>query len=194
METESKPRIVMHGGDSMTIDGILHEDQQKVLASFNAGAYWIRVKDGNLEIVPSWENLPDPIKDKKMLPFWRKATVAETAQLKLFELEGVHENDSPSISIQSLCGYSYSPENYQFLAEKLESYGFQCMRSRRGAGARYWEIWFLPGLWAAEGDLKEKIGRHKGKNAMKAATSFLAQNIEFGTLDVSVQRMCAVLD
>ncbi len=194
IETESNPRITSWGRDSMTISGILEEDQERVTACLQAGAYWIRVRDGKLEIVESWEKLPDPINDEKMLPFWRKPTEAETTQLELFEMGMVGEHDSPSISIQHLCGYDYSPENYRMQTEKLESYGFECLRSRRGLDGKYWEVWFLSGLWAAKGDLKEKIGSHKGKNALKTATSFLGQHVSFGTLDVSVQRLAMVIE
>jgi hypothetical protein len=194
IETESEPRITAYGGSEIRISGILNEDQERVMACLNAGVYWIRVKDGKLEIVESWEKLPDPIADEEMLPFWRKPTKAESAQPELFEMEIPSEHDSPSISIQHLCGYNYSSEGYRMQAEKLESYGFNCMRSRRGPDAKYWETWFLPGLWAAKGGLKERIGKHKGKNALKAATSFLACNVRFGSLDVSVQRMAAVID
>lgn len=200
METESEPRIVAYGGDSITIAGILNEDQQKVLASLGVGAYWIRVNDGKLEIMPSWQELPDPIQDKEMLPFWREHTTAEMerTQLKLFKMEELSVNDCPSISIQHICAYSYSPENYKFQASRLKSYGFQCMRSRRGPDAMYWEIWFLPGLWSAKGDLKEKIyslvQKNQTKKALKIALDFLAHNVSFGTLDVSLQRMCTVID
>jgi len=194
-EKESKPRIISWSSNGeMAIRGISKEDQEKVTASFEAGAYWIRVKDGKLEIKPSWKELPDPVRDPVMFPFWREPMKDEVkVQTKLFEIEPFNDHSSPSILISSLCAYNYSAENYKFFAERLESYGFDCMRSRRGHDGKYWEIWYLCGLWASEGDLKEAIGQEKGLEALKLAKSFLAKNVLFGTLDVSVQRMATVL-
>lgn len=158
------------------------------------GSCWVRIKDGELEIVNSWEPTPDPVADEETLPFWRKATEIERAQLQLIEMEPLGDHTFPSISIQSLCGYYYSPENYQVQAGKLKSYGFECLRSQRRTDGRFCEIWHLSDLIFAEGELKEKVGRHKGKNALKVAVSFLAQNVSFGTLDVSIQRLAMVID
>ena len=102
---------------------------------------------------------------------------------------------SPSITIQGLCGYNYTEENYKWNAEKLESYGFQCLRSRRGTDAKFWELWFLPGLWCSKGDLEANVKRGKDdKEELKIALEFLRHKVSFGTLDVSNQRMCMVLD
>jgi len=197
IETESKPRITSYGGREITISDIRGEDQKRVLAAFNSGAYWVRVRDGNLEFCESWEPLPEPTQDEEMLPFWRKPTEEESKrlQMSLFEIENpLDDHSSYSISIQHLCAYDYSADSYSYNAEKLESYGFICMRSKRGLYAKFWEIWFLPGLWCAEGDLKDHIGSLKGKQALKSATSFLSLNVRFGTLDVSTQRLAACVD
>jgi hypothetical protein len=197
-EMESKPKIVSWSSDgSVSIVGIVGKDQEKVTASFKVGAYWLRVKDSKLEIKPSWEPLPDPIRDPKMFPFWREPAEGEVkTQIKLFEIgkQKLDQYSSPSISIQHLCGYNYSEESYKSFAEQLESWGFECMRSRRGLDGKFWEIWFLCGLWAAKGALKEEIGDYREKVALKKATNFLAKQISFGTLDISVQRMAMIFD
>jgi hypothetical protein len=96
----------------------------------------------------------------------------------------------PSIIIQHLCGYHYTPENYKRQAEYLESLGFECLRSRRGADARYHELWLLSGLWSAKGGLKESLGNggSYGNKELNKAVKFLCRNASFGTLDVSFQR------
>lgn len=66
------------------------------------------------------------------------------------KVESIH---GAAITIQHVCGYDYSDDFYRENAKKLESYGFICCRSNRGSEGRFWEIWFLPGLWMAEGDL-----------------------------------------
>lgn len=190
-------KVSAYGNDHITISGISTEDRERVEGCLKSGAYWLRVCDGKLEIVPSWEQLPDPVQDEEMLPFWRKQTKSEVRQNqpRLFEIERLYEHSSPSISIQHLCGYGYSPERYKTYATKLESYGFECMRSRRGLDGKYWEIWFLPGLWSAKGELKNVIDSPPSKKeALQVALDFLARNISFGTLDVSVQRLAAVLE
>ena len=97
----------------------------------------------------------------------------------------------------NLCGYGYSPESYRANAERLESYGFQCLRSRRGPDACYWEIWYLPGLWSAQGNLKEVLDAQKEqreKDLTKEAVSFLCHAVSFGTPNVTIQRAAMVLD
>ena len=156
-----------------------------------AGANWIRVVGGELEYISSYKPLPDPIKDEDMLPFWRHPSPGEKESAHtLFDFDKLEDHSSPGISISHLCGYYYTPESYQMYGERLQSYGFEIMRSRRGSDAKYWEKWWLPGLWCAEGDLAEAIGKEQNdKKALKRAVDFLAKNISFGTLDVSVQRL-----
>lgn len=52
-----------------------------------------------------------------------------------------------------MCGYGYTKDRYKVEVGKLESWGFECCRSRRGDNGKFWELWFLPYLRAAEGDL-----------------------------------------
>lgn len=99
-----------------------------------------------------------------------------------------------------------TPENYVRESEKLTSYGFIQLRSKREEDGGYWEIWYLPGVWCAKGDLKKIVddittkaktwedphGRRKDKECFKAVLEFLRRNASFGTLDVSIQRLCQV--
>lgn len=195
-EEESKPRVKAYGGTEgcIEVSGFSRDDLEKMLSSMQVGGCWVRVKDGKLETINSWEPAPDPVRDEEIFPFWRKPIGVESVQLQLIEMEMVDDHSYPSISIQSLCGYDYSPENYRIQAEKLESYGFECLRSRRGTGGKFQEVWYLSDLIFAKGELKEEIGAHEGKKALKLAVSFLGQRVSFGTLDVSVQRLAMVLD
>lgn len=196
MPEESKPRVVAYGGAEgyIKISGFSKDDLEKMLSSMQIGGCWVRIKDDKLEAVNSFKPAPDPVRDEEMFPFWRKPTEVGSVQLELIEMEMVDDHSYPSISIQSLCGYDYSPENYRMQAEKLESYGFECLRSRRGTDGKFYEVWYLSDLLFAKGELKEKIGACEGKKALKLAVSFLGQHVSFGTLDVSVQRLVMVID
>jgi len=61
-----------------------------------------------------------------MLPFLAGLspnTPGSAYQLEMFEFEDLRPNTYPSITIQSLCGYDYTPEKYREEARKLESLG-----------------------------------------------------------------------
>jgi hypothetical protein len=194
---EQKIRVASHGSGRITLEGLSDQDLDKMLAAFGAGAYYVRSVNGEFQAHPTRIPLPKPTEDKELLPFWRKPTPQEKEQApKLFDLEeNLPGTSSASISIQSLCGYNYSPESYDFMANRLTSYGFICLRSRRGEDARFWEIWYLPGLWAAKGQLKDVVKPIKDlSNQLRAGLDFIGESVQFGTLDVSVQRMCMVLE
>jgi hypothetical protein len=195
-ETEEKIRIGSYGSGQIQITGISPEDQDTIMSSIRGGANWIRVLDGKLISVPCYKDLPDPIEDREMLPFWREVPESEIPKLQMefTEFQNLNEHQSPSIIIQSLCGYNYSEENYKVQAKRLESFGFEIMRSRRKEDFSYWEAWFLPGLWRARGELKEMIDSvSKNEEKFKVAIKFLSNRSEFGTLDVCIQRLAQVM-
>ena len=190
-----------YGPNKVTIEGLTADEKDAVFASLDAGCRWIRNVGGRLVVVSAFDPFPNPIKDEKMFPFWREPNDEEkrlaACQPTLLALDELHNHSSPSIHIQSLCGYNYSAENYKAQAEKLESYGFCIMRSPRGEDGHYWETWYLPGLWAAKGDLKEKICEavdvKTEKEKLSVALEFLRHHVQFGTLDVCVQRLAMVM-
>lgn len=198
---EQKIRISSHGGShnsrSITITNLPDEAYDKMMGSISGGMWWTRVVDGQLVSHPNYQQLPDPVEDEDMHPFWRKVKKQQKEiTYSMFEIEPIEElsRASGSISIQSLCGYYYSEENYKQAAEQLTSYGFECLRSKRSDDAKFWEIWFLSSLYSAKGLFKNCIDAQKNdKEKFKTAVEFLKQNVPFGTLDVSVQRcfMCA---
>ena len=63
------------------------------------------------------------------------------------------EHPDPSIYVQHIAGYR---DDYRKSADLMESVGFECLRSRRGKDGKYWEVWYLPGMWFAKGQLKGK--------------------------------------
>lgn len=198
----------MSGSHSVEISGLTREEKDRLLAAIR-GLSWFKVEGGRLETSPCHLPLPDPVHDERMLPFWRQFA---PHQLQGEFLERIFEEMSddviyePHFTISSPCGYNYTPENYVREIEKLNSYGFIQMRSRRGDDGFFWEHWYLPGVWCAKGELKEVVdgitsmaktwedphGRRKNKECFKRVLQFLRHNASFGTLDVSVQRLCQV--
>lgn len=190
-------RVTAHGNGQVIISGLTQEETEKLVGSVRGGAFWVRFVEGKAVFSPAFKAVPDPVCDKKMLPFWRQHTEVQTSlQIVSFDEDRI-KNGSPSIHITGLCGYAYSKENYQKNAELLESYGFSVMRSRRGNDATYWETWYLPGLWAAKGWLRRSINDPSNDDEvdmLKKAVEFLRNNVSFGSLDVCVQRLAAVLE
>jgi len=200
-----------YGPDSSSIEikGLTREEADQLLGSIR-GHSWFTVEDGRLKVAPRHEPLPDPTQDEGMLPFWRKFEHHQPQGelvARVFEEMSADAIYEPHFAIQSLCGYNYSRENYAIESEKLTSYGFTQMRSKRAEDGSYWEIWYLPGVWFAKGDLKEVIdkitsrakswedphGKRKKRECFEAVLEFIRRNVSFGTLDVSIQRMCAVM-
>jgi len=184
---------------TITIGGLKKEELEK-LKGFIHGQEWVSVKDGRIAFSSTKTPLPSPAEDEAMMPFWRRPNVEEKELLSQKRFDGFAKNwppFSPSILIQHLCGYNFTPENYMRQSAKLTSYGFVCCRSQRGDDGEYWEVWYLPGLFAANGDLKKaladaRIGKVKAE--VDAAVSFLCRHSSFGTLDVVAQRAAMVID
>ncbi|MFA6397417.1 MAG: hypothetical protein WDK96_01035 [Candidatus Paceibacterota bacterium] len=205
---EQKIHVQSYGYPGISIKGFTTEEYEKIMGSLWTGNYFIRVVNGRLDAVPVWEKLPDPKTDDKMLLFWREATDGQMSQVRLPFNEIIFDNNaslySPIIDIQHLCGHYYTKEGYRENVEKLESYGFECLRSKRDNNGTFYEIWHLS-LCLAKGELKIKIlesiinlqdtgdqiadFKIKNEKKLNAALSFLREAVSFGTLDVSVQRL-----
>lgn len=190
------------GSNQLSVGGLKPEESEVLRASMLGGHHWVRRGDnGRLQSLPSFEPLPEPVTDEDMLPFWWKPSEDEVELANIFGFDASTEasmkNRCPSIYISSLCGYHYSAENYKREAEKLTSWGFVCMRSRRNNSGQYHEFWCLPGVYFAKGRLEESIvqGNFKtSEDKFKHALEFLRCNSIFGILDVSVQRIAMVID
>ncbi len=200
--TESRVLVSSYGGGSFSLQNLRPEEVDLLQASLQAGSQWVRVgPNGRLEHSPFSETPPSPIPDVDMEPFWSASHSDEPPiQYELFshtEMNGYSMHSCASITIQHLCGYGYTPEAYAHYASELESFGFECLRSRRGTTGQYWELWFLPGVWRAKGRLRDAIVDSKYKNdklKTRVTVEFLRRNVQFGTLDVSVQRLAQVLE
>lgn len=179
----------------ITIAGFSQEELEKVEGVIRGNMWWMTVgDDGEPVFLPRYESPPDPILDEEMFPFWRLPTEAEknaVYSLLGFDAEvPSHNYPSPSIHIRYLCGYHYSPGDYQKYAERLESYGFECFRSRRGDDGHFSEEWILSDLYFAQGDLKHFVETlPQEKDRIREACEFIRKHVLFGTLDVCVQRM-----
>ncbi|CAN5705027.1 hypothetical protein BH11PAT2_BH11PAT2_05910 [soil metagenome] len=200
MDTETQepvsiPRYSSGRNASITFSNLTAEEAEK-LRGMVTGHWWARGNSGRIEFAHGMETPAAPIEDV-MLPQWRRPSDDEQEieyQLELLDPDCNLQNRSPSILIQALCGYGYTPDGYKSNAAALERFGFACMRSRRGDDGHYWEIWFLPGFYAAKGQLKEAIHDMGQEVTMEKVLDFIRWQVSFGTLDVSVQRMCQVMD
>ncbi len=207
-EYQNRDRVRIHSisqdrrigyGEMVTVSGMTKNEVEQ-LRDFPTGHFWIRAdEDGRLVFSPTFRTPPAPIFDEQTQPHWPRITEQNRAvQIDLISMEASQPHDSPSITIRGLCAYQYTPANYQEQAGLLESYGFECLRSRRGRDGRYIEIWYLPGLWAAEGDLALSICEGEdvkdrlkdSKEKLDRAIRFLCHHTRFGSLDACIQRAC----
>jgi hypothetical protein len=198
---DEKVRVTSSGCGSVGIDGLVG-NEGTILAGAISGHYWVKGDDnGRLDHLDARKATPNPLDDDEMLPFWRPISIKDLSavgqQEMVLDEDASLEHHMPSIIIQHLCGYGYTEEGYKKYAEILTGYGFNCLRSRRGEDGKFWEVWFLPGLWSAKGDLEKHLSLNKTQNnteKLKCATDFIASRVLFGTLDVCVQRMAMGID
>lgn len=192
---EEEVRVSEYGKDHLTIKGLTEEESERLQGAL-LGQWWVTgTGGGRLRFSPTREPVPSPAVDDDMAPFWRTCASGSSAiQMELLDPERMRSTFSPSIIIGHLCGYYFTPEKYKTEAAKLESWGFSCLRSRRGDDGRFWESWYLPGLWAAKGDLRDSLGVGIDKDDLEKAVKFCSRHVSFGTLDIVVQRLAMVMD
>lgn len=189
----------------VTISELVEKESEQVRGCL-AGTVWLSVENGRVVTHSKLAPLPNPIEDVEMQPFWSAPTKEEVTHLEQFTFEELDPRVTYSrhITIQSLCGYNYSKKNYENQAWLLKNYGFVQMRSPRGINGGFWEIWYLPGIHFASGDLLHAINdakrdikvtdSEKDKKIFKVALEFIRKHVQFGTLDISIQRMAMVID
>jgi hypothetical protein len=180
--------------------GELTAEEMESMEAFTLGSCWIRVsEDGRLERRERFVKMPDPVEDPyqppKWIPLidWTKEAPFLSNPIPPLPEEPDPKYSSPAFIVKYLCGYNNTP--YEYEARKLQSYGFECLRSRRGHDGRFWEIWYLAGYHFAKGELKSEMAQ-KSDDAeqISVAINFLCRNVSFGTLDVCYQRAAMVID
>lgn len=203
-------------GCHIQIENLKHGELQDIEAML-MGRVWVSVAtSGRLIVRDRFTKPPTPIEDPMEACGWQlmgakgQTTFAPsgmdiitTHHLTNYHKEPIKGHCGAQITIQHLCGYNYETEaDYIRNAERLVSYGFVCCRSPRGRDGRRWEVWLLPGLWMAKGGLKDALDKEKkrkgqfdvSEEAIHYAVGYLCHTVEFGTLDVSVQRAAMVME
>lgn len=191
-DTERRVRISSScSGDPSSVT-IQHVDPDAICGVVN-GCQWFGVTDGKEQYVPRYKELPEPVDDEQMLPF-----AGRGRRYKHEIIERLTIGTFPHITIQSLCGYNYTPAIYRIEAKKLEQYGFICCRSKRGEDGCFWELWYLSGDYVMRGELEQfykSLPSSMGINTKwHKVVDWLCKHVSFGTLDVSCQRACMVID
>jgi hypothetical protein len=189
-EVKGTVRVGSHGRENITIEGLSKDDFEKVMGSIECGAHWIRVKDRRLEAIAFHAELPKPADDVELRPFWPDPKVSKQGrQLKLFDDGEKHDYSYASITLDAFCPFNRDTDFYARAAEQAESYGFVCLRSRRGKDGRFWEIWYLPSLSSAQGNLADHIAKVKNpKQKMEKALFYIMDMLPVGAVTASGQR------
>ena len=190
-ELGQKARIESYGAGKVTIKNLLQQEIE-LLQGLIMGTMRIECVGGTIAGTSRFTELPAPEDDPVIGPHWGVNTKYSNLEAQDMP-QDVH---SAHISIQHLCGYNWTEQGYKKEAIKLESFGFKCLRSHRGQSGQCWEVWYLPYLGAAQGDLKQAIKRAgpQEKEQVKAAMTFLAKTVSFGSCDVSIQRLAMTVD
>ncbi len=185
-------QVASRGAGGFSLRNVSPEETDK-LEAMALGHAWCMVVNGRLQSQSRWEPLPKPAADETMMPFWQPMIPGPT-QMEFREVPGPMGSDA-GIIIEHVCGHNYTPENYQAETAKLEEFGFECLRSRRGPDGRYWEMWYLPGPWSAQGRLKGTLyGIKDPKGQVDEMVRFLCANVQFGSLNVTWQRAAMVIE
>lgn len=192
---------VRRGDDcGLEIVGLTQREADQ-LESMVRGLSWVGISNERLVSISRHEPLPNPVADVSMAPFWSGVPMSTQCELVPKEHEPFSAR-SLDYAHYTIMGVGAATGDYQLNSEKLLTFGFKQMRSRRGRDGGYWELWYLPGVWAAEGSLKTAVDEAKankvtwsdpnGEAAYKkchaAVLEFLRTNVDFGSLEVSIQR------
>ncbi len=192
--TRRKPSVDNDGELGL---GNLLSNELDMLEAMLAGQCRVDCVEGRLVRRELTEPMPTPQADPLVGPHWKETGEPKEAWFVCPDKENKHA--SPSIMIQSLCGYYWTERKYAEACSMLESWGFVCLRSRRADNGQYWEIWYLPGLWAAKGDLRHQarsLSDKKGdlisdldREALRKLGSWIFKRVPFGTMSCADQRL-----
>lgn len=198
MAIEGSIRVSSISKRSVTIENLTGNEADQLEGIVN-GTHWVKCEEGRLISKSVFEDLPSPMEDPIIGPHWEKEPDGK-AKYAIHGVSGGSASEadyySASFIIQNLCGHYYTEAGYIQAATRLTDYGFICLRSQRTLDGRYHEIWFLPDLLSARGDLKRVVElaeqRWKSESRrVKAIRRFLCRNVSFGTLDMTCERAAA---
>jgi hypothetical protein len=134
----------------------IEADKGENLEEFKAmlGSHkWVRQNEyGELETAPAHLD-PPLLYDQRIDPIW-DGKPARMRQLR--EAKEKHKKvfTDRSFYVQHIAGYS---GGFSEKAQRMFINGFVPLRSKRSnRDGKCWEIWYLPGAWAAEGELRGK--------------------------------------
>jgi len=134
------------------------EEVEKIEAALTSGSQWVRGANGEHNFAPAYLDAPEPINDPLISEQWptepdRKwrplKSIGEGRETPPDQFSAKYRN----IYIHHIGGYG-GGISYKERVRTLESWGFNCLRSRRGDNGKIWECWFLGGMLLAKGDLK----------------------------------------
>lgn len=124
--------------------------------------------DGKSTIPAYWQS---PFEFEKA-PFGLKCEPEVAERLKPQEY-------AVSIYVHGVQGYTADKGVVAERQRTLLAWGFEIMRSPRGTDGRYWEVFYLPGVWKLQGDMK-------GKNLTQTLKAVAALCV--GSIDLVTQR------
>ncbi len=202
---------------SITISGTRDEiDQVRAMLT---GASRLVMTDEGPQSIPVYLPVPDAVEDPMIPPKWAikmppvgKATLADLARAEgavkppMKVREDLQPNEGwhmPAFIVKHLVAYNSAVTTYKAEARKLYFWGFECLRSRRGADGKFWELWYLPGTFAAKGELADVVKKAEQQTkdeparwlaVSRAVIDFLCKNCHFGCADVTVQRAAMVIE
>ena len=90
-----------------------------------------------------------------------------------------------SVYVHGIAGYCAEKEVVAERQAALLSWGFEIMRSPRGEDGRYWEVFYLPGVWKLQGDMK-------GRNLTQTLKAVASLGV--GSIDLVTQRAALSVD
>ena len=175
----------MAGDYEITLSGT--EEEINKIRAMLLGTVWITGwGEGKIKTVDKYDQVTH-FDDPLIPPQWQ----SEFGSVPPKWAETLTDDDktgwhSPNFYIKHLFG-----ENKAYA--KVQSWGFECMRSRRGEDGKFWEAWYLPGDWAAKGELAKYIATLGPKIEWHEKTRlichWIAERVCFGSMEVAVQRM-----
>ncbi len=144
------------------------DEDLTALKNFLEGHQWVKLdENGKLINASIYRDTPEPEYDKDIGQIWKEGPV----ELRRKSKKG---DDDRSFYVQHLGGYSGDRKKK---AQRMVVAGFSVLRSRRGTDGLIWEVWYLPGAWAAKGEIR-------GKDE-KQILDWLRHEIAPGQIDLS---------